>query len=511
MQSGSGSRNMKGKEVQRSMDGVNAGEGPSLLEDKHGCRVEGTGKADGHLERSGDGEEVKGDGIKAGEKPYVILKKRERKRKERNKDRFTWEEGNSQIFRLSLSHSHLVRQLYYPEYDEVVVYTVVGVANLLAYQCISYVSGSHLVVDKQMRNYDIIPFLMGLFAVYKIVRLLARVGWQSSTSTMSELTLSFVVGFIGFVLALYVLIFAPTSVLDFGFEDLFSHADRMLSPSHEFDLRQQIGFRLVSPMLAKILIASCAGLLSGILMTPAHRSVRSFWLGTDQLQWNIPVVKWGAIARLLLHLNAILPLFASLLWIKPMGELFIASKTSQQSGIPVHGGAYDTEGKVAGAQFWGKLLLPAPSDDWAQDFGVSRELFTKAQFWGLLVAGLLQLCLFRVNVQTYLNEAIIIWYESLHRSKVMNLELTRAKLLLNNYFLCRVAVQFFVPGMLVSLLLGMSRVWGNVPISMLAETSSSFLFLRVTALFMAWWVTFSWSIVTCVTLALYRTGFLLTI
>ena len=210
----------------------------------------------------------------------------------------------------------------------------------------------------------------------------------------------------------------------------------------------------------------------------------------------------GVFMQLLLHLTTILPLFAAVIWIKPMGELFIASNGSK-------GLEEGSETKITGVLFWGKLILPTPSADWAQDFGLTQEFFASAQFWSLLVSGLLQLCLFRVNAQAYLNEAIMAWYESLHGSKVMNLELIRAKLLLNSYFLCRAAVQFFVPGSLVVLLLGMSRVWGHVPISKLVKTSVSSLFLRTAALFMAWWVTFSWNILVCITLALYRTGFLL--
>eukprot|EP00250_Pteridium_aquilinum_P017379 c23602_g1_i1 orf=188-1804(-) len=486
MRGGNGLKNTKWREVLSSKDGVNEHE-----REKNDSRVPGDSNA----------EDAKNNGIK------VVLKKRERKRKEKNQDRFSWEEGSSQIYRLTLSRTHFMGRLYFAEYDEVVVYTMVGLANLLGHEGLSYISHYlHMTTDEHARKFDIIPFLMGLFAVYKILRLSAQVGWQSSISRVSELILSIAVGLIGFFLALFILSFASSFILDFGLDSLFSGASGLPSSSGISDSKQKTGFLIGSPTVARVIIATIAGLLVGILVTPAHRNVRSFWSGTDQLQWNIPMAKWSGVVRFLLHINVALPLFASIIWIKPMGELFVASETSQQSGMLLQGSA---ESKAVEVHLWGKLLIPAPSDDWAQDFGVSTSLFGKVQFWGLLVAGLLHLCLFRVNVQTYLNEAIYIWYEGLHRSKVMNLELTKAKLLLNSYFLCRAAVQFFMPGMLVALLLGMSRVWGDVPLAGLAETSPNLFFLRIVALFLAWWATFSWSILTCVTLALYRTGFLL--
>ena len=461
---GNGLRNMRGKDDYNSLNSLNAQRRSSMHE---------------------------------GERPYVILKGRDKK-KEKNKEKFNWEEANSQIYRLSLTYSHLAVRLYFREYDEVIVYTMVGLVNLLAYQCLSYLSLSGLELsDEQTTRYDIVPFLMALFAVCKIVWILTRVSWQKHTSKTSELIMSIIVGCVGFIIALYILFFAPKRILDFGFEEVILAVN-----SNNLDSKQQLGFDLISPMFAKLVIALIAGIVAGILTAPAHRSVRAFWLGTDQLEWNIPMLSLGVFMQLLLHLATILPLFAAVIWIKPMGELFIASNASK-------GLEEGSENKMTGVLFWGKLILPTPSADWAQDFGVTQEFFASAQFWSLLLSALLQLCLFRVNAQVYLNEALMSWYESLHCSKVMNLELTRAKLLLNSYFLCRVAVQFFVPGSLVVLLLGMSRVWGHVPISKLVKTSVSSLFLRTAALFMAWWVTFSWNILICITLALYRTGFLL--
>lgn len=538
------------------------------------------------------------------DKPRAILKSL-RKRKEKVKDRFEWEEGSSQILRLTVGHSHLHGRHYYQEYDEAIIYSVVGITNLLAREFLSYANSKGAVNASQkvgfFRSDDLIPFLMSLFSAYKIARLLARVGWERSTSRISELTLSCSVGFIGFLIALSLLTFVPANLVDFGFEKVYLNANRISG----VDPKQQTAFLSLPPFLVKIIIAAVAGWVSGIFVGPAHRSVRSFWLGSDQLQWNIPVIKLGLIAHFLLHLNVIFPLLSSILWIKPLGELFIVCKSSgqpfathQRPEMSIYGGTFTQwqdvpsiamkpglntlkkesfqmqdycqenkfvrqvessqenciisehrqiveEGNIQGpilrnptnadecvqlgaccadehkeehvdehkeerTPFWGTPSFPAPSDRWAQDFCMSENTFEEVCFWSLVVGGLLQVFLFRVNVQTYLNEAVLVWYESLHRSKVMNLELTRAKLILNNYFLCRAAIQFLVPGMLAVLFLGMSRVQGNPSITSTTETLfSGSLFIKVLTLFMAWWITFSRAIITCIILALYRLGFLL--
>lgn len=598
LQSGNGLRNMKEKEVKSSVNGFNPSDNPSVDTEKDswvekegrdgGMALDELSKDDKPSESSSSNKEsdasVASSNLSTKDKSPA-LPKSFKKRKEKGKDRFNWEEGSSQILRLSLRHSHLQGRHYYQEYDEAVIFSVVGVTNLLACGFISYVSAAYSANAKQknqsLRSYDLIPFLMGLFAIYKIARLLAQVGWERSTSRLSELTLSFSVGFIGFLLALYVLNFAPTSLIDFGFEKADLNASGLSSSNLDIKSKQQTEFNSLSSSLVKIVLAAFAGWVSGILMGPAHRSMRSFWLGTDQLQWNMPVISWGPITHILLHLNVVLPLFAAILWIQPMGELFIASKASRQysitqnaetplcrkafkpaiqwQGLPEVNAVdekscqiqdqwhdkciehqegtkenYIMEGLRQGCEEPDRMSLdqkvkgrlshakegeeenlpysfsPAPSGNWAQDFGMSKKMFQEVQFWSLLLSGLLQLCLFRVNMQTYLNEAVLIWYESLHRSKITNLELTRAKLILNSYFLCRAAIQFLVPGMLVVLFLGMSRIYGNLSVSNITGTFlSGSLFIRVSALFMAWWVTFTWAMLTCVILALYRIGFLL--
>ncbi|KAH7301048.1 hypothetical protein KP509_23G009900 [Ceratopteris richardii] len=487
MQSGGRSHNNMLNEVPRNK----AGEGAQ--EDFY---------ASSHMEANSNGNK------NSREQPLVFSRRTEQKRRERARDKFKWEESSSQIYRLTLSNTHLTGRLYFAEYNEMVMYAAIGIANILANQGLLY--ASHVLrmgIDEKGGRYDVVPFLMGWFAVVKVLWLLAQASWHGSATSILEVSWSFLVGLAGFIVALCLLLFASSCIFDYGMETLFSISMKQPVPSVGNE-RQDLGFFMLSPTLTKVIIAAIAGFIIGILVTPSHRTARSFWLGTDQLQWNIPMTKQGVIARFLLYVNIALPLFASVLWIKPMVSLLVTTKVSKQAG-PYQGQSSGAEGNTGGVQFWGSLVLPLPSDVWTQDFLIPSEVFIKFQFWLLFVSGLLHLALFRVHVQTYLNEALIVWYESLHRSKIMNLELVRAQLLLNSYLLCRAALQYLVPGVLVILLLGISRVRGDLPLQDLAQTNPNWFFLKVVTMFLAWWVTCSWSFLTCIILGLYRTGFLL--
>ena len=56
------------------------------------------------------------------------------------------------------------------------------------------------------------------------------------------------------------------------------------------------------------------------------------------------------------------------------------------------------------------------------DFGSFRK-------WCLLGSGLLQIVALRPNLQMYLNEALLSWYQRLHASKVPDLNYRKAKVI----------------------------------------------------------------------------------
>jgi hypothetical protein len=80
----------------------------------------------------------------------------------------------------------------------------------------------------------------------------------------------------------------------------------------------------------KFFLQIFAGWLCGLLFSLADKAVRSFWLGTNQLQWNLSVIGSGKLNRTLFYLNIVMPVFTSLLCIKPMADIFILQSNGNQ-------------------------------------------------------------------------------------------------------------------------------------------------------------------------------------
>ncbi|KAK0598936.1 hypothetical protein LWI29_000868 [Acer saccharum] len=88
--------------------------------------------------------------------------------------------------------------------------------------------------------------------------------------------------------------------------------------------------------------------------------------------------------------------------------------------------------------------------------GLSPEDFVKLRLLCLLLSGVIQIVALHPNLQMYLNEAVLSWYQKLHASKVLDLDFSRAKVFLHNHFLCLVVMQLFAPPILVLLFLGIN-------------------------------------------------------
>ncbi|XP_010555660.1 PREDICTED: uncharacterized protein LOC104825095 isoform X2 [Tarenaya hassleriana] len=142
--------------------------------------------------------------------------------------------------------------------------------------------------------------------------------------------------------------------------------------------------------------------------------------------------------------------------------------------------------------------------------GMPMEDFAKFRVLCLFLSGFLQALAVRPNLQMFLNEAVLSWYQRLHGSKVPDLDFSRAKMFLHNHFLCLVALQFLAPSVLVLVFLGLSQI----------DLSSFFIsrlvcgslpcgdFFRQVGLLMSWWVLFIWSVLASASLVFYRRGVL---
>ncbi|XP_009603018.1 uncharacterized protein [Nicotiana tomentosiformis] len=375
----------------------------------------------------------------------------ELKPRKKSKERFEFDENKAQIFRLKLNDSHLHTRIYFNDFCGAFDSVIVSLSCLLLHRFLAKSEESGV-----LKNGSFIPILLGFLGVCRVFVLIFWISFEKSASKLSEKHLSVVLGFLGFIVALaFVHGAVPKWVFDVHFEAL-----------HGFE---------------KLFIAVLMGCISWFLYMPAVRIAHAFWLGTDQLRCNLSIISCGWFARLLLHANYLFMVLTSLLWVKPFADLLI----DQNARV---GHVRDLVGNV----------------------GMKQSEFSSFRRWCLLVSGLLQIVSLRSNVQMYLNEAVLCWYQRLHASKVPDLGYSRAKVFLHNHFVCLVVLQFFVPASMVLLFLGLSQVGGDLftDFQGICSLFPCSLLDKEVALFMAWWVLFVWTTYTSATLALFRQGIL---
>ena len=320
-----------------------------------------------------------------------------------------------------------------------------------------------LKVDRDngvLENATIVPVLLCFVGVFRVCVLVFLVSFERSASKRLDKQCSVVLGILGFVIGVMFVL------------DVF--------PKWAFDIR--LGFL---DGFGRFVVSVAMGCLAGLLYMPAARNARAFWLGTDQSRSYLSIISCGWIERLLLYGSSLLAIFTALLWISPFADLLINKNI-----------ASGRKGSM--------------SDELVGNVGMSSSDFDKFRQLCLLVVGVLQMVTLRSNLQIFLNEAVLSWYQRLHASKVPDLEFSRAKVFLHNHYLCLVALQFFAPPALVLLFLGLSRIGDDLHknIQLLCGLLPCTALVNEVALFMAWWVVFVWSIFTAGSLALYRRGIL---
>ncbi|KAK9292942.1 hypothetical protein L1049_020924 [Liquidambar formosana] len=347
----------------------------------------------------------------AGLEGYQNLSSRQNpevKKRNKSKEKFEFDENNAQIFRLKLDENHLCTRLYFKGYYDAFNFTVLAISSLLLHKYLDVSVDSGFFV-----NGSIVPVVLCVLGVCKVFISLARSSFERSASRRLDKQLSVLVGVLGFVLGVLICFGVDADVFDFEFGEIDG--------------------------VGRFFVAVLMGCLAGFLFMPAGKSVRSFWIGTDQLGWNLSIISCGWIARALLYVNHLLVIFTSLLWINPLAKILVNKNIGDGKGAHMNnriGGAEELVGNV----------------------GMSRSDFMKFRIWCLLVSGLSQIVVLRPNLQMYLNEAVLSWYQRLHANKVPDLDYSRAKVFLHNHYLCLVVLQFFaLPALLGAVLLVVSK------------------------------------------------------
>ncbi|KAL2653395.1 hypothetical protein R1flu_021523 [Riccia fluitans] len=462
------------------------------------------------LPKDGEKEETAGKG-----KKRLPAGADGKQRKGKKESRELWDEAGAQILRIDLAEAQLETRKYFQEYDESVIYTVLGLTNFATREILQFVASSlqtrhdwaqYLVPD------DRITFMVGAFTAYKLFRVLARVGFDPRLGKSSERLLNWTVGFVGFFLAYILLVMLPPSVIDFGIDGAVSDAAKVARTfMQKKGIENMLLVSALSPDPVKTILAICAGIISGLIFGSCLRNVKNYWVGTDRLLWKIAVLKRGSLVGDFLNLSLLLPPVLSLMWFTPMAQKFILPDTGNK--LSTSGTSCDELGDRSCGQSGGFSFLELGSKlqdalsmlgaigrgvlardyEWAGDVGVAEETFSRIRLWGLFLLGFLQICLSRVNLQSYCNGAVLFWYKGLHQSKVYSPEVIRARIFLNNYFVCRIALQCLVPGVLVLHFLGLARTRGILLDESAQQGAFLFApaFIRAIMLFGCWWTAFS--------------------
>ncbi|XP_050386161.1 uncharacterized protein LOC126802562 [Argentina anserina] len=383
------------------------------------------------------------------------LRKRPKpKSKAKNNNPTTFDENNAQIFRLKLDEAHLQTRIFFRDYTNAFTFSSVAAACLALQIYLGGGGGSS--GDKFLAGGVFVPVLLSFAGVSKLVAALAKVSAEKSASRRSEKQLSFAFGVVGFVLGSVVCFRYGTSALDFNFATVDSNG--------------------------RLFVAILMGCFAGFLFMPAAKNARAFWLGTDQVRSDLGMISCEWFGRLVLYVNYVMSVFTVLLWINPFCEMLVNKNN----------------GKVRNV------------DGLIGNIGFSASEFGTFRVWCLLISGFLQLVALRPNLQMYLNEALLCWYQRLHAGKVPDLEFSRAKVFLHNHYLCLVVLQFLAPPVLLLLFLGLSRVEGissddyRYACSVLPCSA----FVREVGVFLAWWILFVWAVYTSATIFLFRRCFL---
>ncbi|XP_021765154.1 uncharacterized protein LOC110729686 [Chenopodium quinoa] len=386
------------------------------------------------------------------------------------KEKFEFDESKAQIFRLRLGDAQICSRLYYDSYRSCFNCFFVAFSCFLLHKyLILNVGNDDVNVNDSngnsgvLKSGSLVPILIGVLGIFRVLISLYRVSLERSSSKRSERGLGLVIGVLGFFVALMICVGMYPWIIDFEFSSID-------------------GF-------GKLFVALLSGFIAGFLYLGAGKNARAFWLGTDQIRCNLSITSCGWFAQVLFYANYVLLGFTALLWINPFAEILVNKNIG------------DGKGSQVGSNNSGRLV---------GNVGMAEADFAKFRLLCLLLSGVLQVIALRWNLQTYLNEAVLSWYQRLHASVVPDMEYSRAKVFLHNHFLCLAVLQFFAPAALMLLSLGLSQVDEGLfeNFQVVCGLLPCSVFVKEVALFLAWWVSFTWFVFTSAYLAFYRRGIL---
>ncbi|KAK3278171.1 hypothetical protein CYMTET_13881 [Cymbomonas tetramitiformis] len=147
--------------------------------------------------------------------------------------------------------------------------------------------------------------------------------------------------------------------------------------------------------------------------------------------------------------------------------------------------------------------------------GVSEDVMHTTRVVGLLITVALMLTTLRSNVQAFLGSGLVQWYETVHGSHTTisdaeqekRLTLLRMRLEVNSTLLVKVAIQAFVPAVIM---LGLATLLSLKDLKYEDDEKSLIptVFVVSFSSFLSFWLCSTWMLISGITLCCFRLGVL---
>eukprot|EP00242_Pyramimonas_sp_CCMP2087_P002227 CAMPEP_0198230466 /NCGR_PEP_ID=MMETSP1445-20131203/114678_1 /TAXON_ID=36898 /ORGANISM="Pyramimonas sp., Strain CCMP2087" /LENGTH=435 /DNA_ID=CAMNT_0043911009 /DNA_START=177 /DNA_END=1484 /DNA_ORIENTATION=- len=362
-----------------------------------------------------------------------------------------------QLMLIPTAPEGLLQRVFFSEFDRLVFFVSVVAANLMLVQVLYLVQP-----EKRAQNGGVVLTCFAVVAAATAVSSLYRTQSNRLLTPAFERTLGQLAGGGSALCSLVVLFAIPSEFLDFELEQATAAFNKSLKSMHA-----QVPEIPVALLMGTLPIV--AGILGGVAVAPAVRAVRCYMLATSPPDWAEGQLTKSFMTKASFHLNMVVPLAVVVLWVRPLVE---------------------------------------------QPLELSAELMVYLRAGATMLAGGLMLAMLRPQVQSFLDNGMVVWYENLHgttttsnQEKEKQAQYVRMHLELNNTMLCKAALQMFAPGVILVSFAALIWQKGVMTNELPADTAflPAILFKSVFS-FLAWWLCCMWTLASYTTLGMFRYG-----
>lgn len=383
-------------------------------------------------------------------------KKRKDNSKQKAKETDAEVDESEQLQSLPLQKVTAVAQEFYIPFDKICLFLCIVAANCAAHVfCVlKGWKGNSLLVS-------LATVSLGITA-----HAIMRSAYKTRTLNVMESILSIPsVTFTG-IIAYYVLLCLPESWNNFRLKEAVEKASPTIQDY--FESRGFGGDIRVNYTTVAGALSAMAGVVSGLLLIPATRTMRCYLLAVNPPAWGKELVAARGLKRVLLHVSVLAPFYTTALLIEPLG----------------------------------------------QALGISTPEWQRTKSVLLIACAILMILPLRQNLQSYLNSALIVWNEAKQGKKLENklyLEVTKLKLQFKLHSLCAIGVQLLGPALIILIFGAVALVCDPSGLGQAMAALKDKPLLPVDlwyagASFLGWWAVASWSVFCSAFSLLYMLG-----